>query len=120
MIELFQIILNWFGAGLSHFSTLLSVSKQVAKSFSGIESKSNNIVSDDISTVGTANLDYRSLYFNFECMNLSYNTGIEKKIKEEFEKDIKDAICINLNDVNNQNIIEKIRECIAHFLAPIL
>lgn len=81
---------------------------------------SKYIVSDNISTVGTANLDYRSLYFNFECMNLSYNTGIEKKIKEEFEKDIKDAICINLNDVNNQNIIEKIRECIAHFLAPIL
>lgn len=81
---------------------------------------SKYLVTDDISIVGTANLDYRSLYFNYECMNLSYKTGIEKCIKEEFEKDIKESICINLKNVESQSIVEKIEGKIAKFLAPLL
>lgn len=78
------------------------------------------MVSDNISLAGTANLDHKSLYFNFECMNLSYKTGIEEKIKDEFEKDIKDAIYITKNDIENISILEKIKYCIAHFLTPLL
>ena len=78
------------------------------------------MVADNISLVGTANLDYKSLYFNFECMNLSYKTGIEETIKKEFENDIKDAICITKEEINSINILEKIKWCIARFLAPLL
>lgn len=78
------------------------------------------MVSDNISLVGTANLDYKSLYFNFECMNMSYKTGIEEIIKKEFENDIKEAICITKQDINSVNMFEKIKCCIAHFLAPLL
>ena len=78
------------------------------------------MVSDNISLVGTANLDYKSLYFNFECMNLSYKTGIEETIKKEFENDIKDAICITKEEINSINILEKIKWCIARFSAPLL
>lgn len=106
-------------ANRSYYNELLKSGVRVYEYKKGfIHSK--YMVSDNISLVGTANLDYRSLYFNFECMNLSYNTGIELKIKEEFEKDIKDAICIELDDIKKQNVIEKIKEIIARFLAPIL
>lgn len=43
------------------------------------------LVSDDkIASVGTANLDYRSLYLNFECGTVMYGTAAVCQLKEDF------------------------------------
>lgn len=103
----------------SHYKELLNCGVEVYEYKKGfIHTK--YMVTDDISLVGTANLDYKSLYFNFECMNLSYKTGIEEKIKDEFEKDIKESINIKLCDMNNIKLIEKIKYKIAYFLKPLM
>lgn len=46
---------------------------------------SKTFVSDDkVATVGTANLDYRSLYLNFECGVALYDTEAVKEVKKDF------------------------------------
>jgi cardiolipin synthase len=40
---------------------------------------------DDISTVGTVNLDYRSFIHHYECGVLMYNDSCNKDIKKDFE-----------------------------------
>lgn len=44
------------------------------------------ICDDEIATVGTINLDYRSLYLHFECGVYLYKTDSIKEIKEDFLK----------------------------------
>ena len=44
-----------------------------------------SFVSDDrVATIGTVNLDYRSLFLHFENNSLFYHSGIVEKIKEDF------------------------------------
>lgn len=44
-----------------------------------------SLVSDDrVATIGTVNLDYRSLFLHFENNSLFYRSGIVAKIKEDF------------------------------------
>ena len=78
------------------------------------------LISDNISVIGTINLDYKSIYFNQECINISYKTGIEDKIKNDFEKCLEDSIYVDKNNFNKRNVIEKIKEKIAYFLTPLL
>ena len=80
---------------------------------------SKELVSDEISIIGTINLDYKSLYFNYECANLSYKTGIEKKIKKEFENTLKESIFIDEEKFKKRSIIQKIEEKVAYFLSPL-
>ena len=48
---------------------------------------SKNFVGDgEIGTVGSINLDYRSLYHHFECGILLYKTDSLKDVEEDFEK----------------------------------
>lgn len=48
---------------------------------------SKNFISDDvIGTVGSINLDYRSLHHHFECGVLMYRTETLKDIEEDFQK----------------------------------
>lgn len=48
---------------------------------------SKNFVGDgEIGTVGSINLDYRSLYHHFECGILLYKTDSLKAVEEDFEK----------------------------------
>ena len=63
------------------------------------------LIDDNIGTIGTVNLDYRSLFLHFECNSLFYKSSIldelkidmietQKKCKEVKEKDIKKDISI--------------------------
>lgn len=46
---------------------------------------SKNIVCDDlVCSIGTANLDYRSLYLHYECGALCINSDIVRQVKEDF------------------------------------
>ncbi|MDD7305536.1 MAG: cardiolipin synthase [Peptoniphilaceae bacterium] len=54
---------------------------------------------DKIGTVGTINLDYRSLYLHFENGTYLYNSKELEKIKIDFEKTIEVSKRIHLEDV---------------------
>lgn len=79
-------------------------------------------VSDDkIATVGTVNLDYRSLYLHFEDGAVFYKNRIVRDVK----KDITDMIEnnsteITIRDLNNRNIIDKIFSGVLKIFGPLL
>lgn len=79
-------------------------------------------VSDDkIATVGTVNLDYRSLYLHFEDGTVFY----KNKIVMDVKKDIMDMIendCteITVDEMNGRNIFDKIFSGILKIFGPLL
>jgi cardiolipin synthase len=60
---------------------------------------SKTFVSDDkVATVGTTNLDFRSLYLHFECGVWIYKSSAVQKIKEDFLKTVPISKQIALGD----------------------
>lgn len=47
---------------------------------------------DDTATVGTVNLDYRSLYLHFECGIFVYDNPVVHKIEKDFQETLKRAV----------------------------
>ena len=77
-------------------------------------------VSDDIvATVGTVNLDYRSLFLHFECGVCLYNSSAIENIKEDFLKTLE--ICREIEkDEYKGNAITQLRGEVLRLFAPLM
>ena len=78
------------------------------------------VVDGNTSIVGTANMDFRSMHLNFECINFSYKTGEEIAIKEDFENVIKKCIEVDLTDWKNRSLIQKWEEALVAAFSPMM
>jgi len=67
----------------SYFEQLIKGGVKVYKYSKGFIHSKIFICDDIISTVGTVNLDYRSLYLHFECGLYMYETNVIKEIKKD-------------------------------------
>ena len=77
-------------------------------------------VSDDTTaTVGTTNLDFRSLYLNFECGVRLYNSSTVLAIKEDFEKTLRHCHQIKLEDCKS-SIFMRLFQDIMRVFAPLM
>ncbi len=77
-------------------------------------------VSDDtVATVGTVNLDFRSLYLNFECGTVMYGTDAVKDVKRDFEETFTECIKIDKKQCD-KNIFVRICQSIMRVFAPLM
>lgn len=82
---------------------------------------SKTFVSDDqIGTVGTINLDYRSLYLHFECGVLLYKNSSVLKIKEDFLSILKKSKEISLEDTKKVTWMTRIIRAILKVFSPLM
>lgn len=97
----------------SYYEVLLNAGVKVYEYAPGfIHSKT--IVSDDkISCIGSSNMDYRSMNLNYECISVTYNTGIETDVKKDF-LNMTNSSCIKIQykDWISRPLIKKIIEAI--------
>lgn len=75
---------------------------------------------DDVAYLGTANLDYRSFYLNYECGIWIHKTKTELKIKKDFLDTIENCIEIKLEVWEKRNIDIKILEALLRLISPLL
>ena len=81
---------------------------------------SKTFVSDDYAaTVGTANLDFRSLYLQFECGLLMYNTPAVMQVKEDFLETLKVCQPITREDCRC-TLITRFFQDILRLIAPLM
>lgn len=67
----------------SNFSHLIKGGVKIYKYIPGFVHSKCFVVDDMYATVGTVNLDYRSLYLHFECGTLQYKTQAVMQVKED-------------------------------------
>ena len=77
-------------------------------------------VSDDaIATVGTANLDFRSLYLHFECGTCLYRTASIAAIKEDYLQTLRH--CKEITEQScRAGIWKRLLQSICRLLAPLM
>ena len=79
------------------------------------------LISDDVfTTIGTTNLDFRSLETNFEVNAFIYEEKFTRQVKRVFKIDLKNSREIKLQDWITRSWFNKLRESLAHIVAPML
>lgn len=73
-----------------------------------------------ICTVGTANLDIRSLKLNYEINAVFYDEETTKTIDAQILEDLKSCKEITLVDLNQKSISVKLRNSLARLISPLL
>ena len=77
------------------------------------------VCDDKVATVGTINMDYRSLYLHFECGSLLYNSKQIKEIKKDAVETIKKSKNVTISNTEI-SIFKRIRNAIFRILSPLL
>ncbi|QGY44932.1 cardiolipin synthase [Maribellus comscasis] len=78
------------------------------------------IVDDVFSSVGTTNLDFRSLETNFEVNAFIYDEEFTAELEKTFTVDLKNSYEITLEEWQQRPWHKKFRESLAHIFSPML
>lgn len=77
------------------------------------------VADDSSATVGTCNLDYRSLYLHFECGVWMYGTPAVRDMKEDFLSTLEKCQEIHPEDCR-ENVFTRLFHEILHVFAPLM
>lgn len=78
------------------------------------------LVDNIFSTIGTANMDFRSFETNFEVNAFIYEKEFTQKLEKHFMFDLKNSREIKLNEWKQRPWHFKVRESLAHIISPML
>ena len=78
------------------------------------------VIDDVFSSIGTANMDYRSFALNFEINALLYNRKVNEQMRQVFEEDLRECDEIEYDRWLERGIRRKLKESFARLWAPLL
>lgn len=70
----------------SFYHVLLEAGVKIYEYKPGFIHSKSIVIDDELAVVGTINLDYRSLYFHYECANWMYKSKTEIDVRDDFIK----------------------------------
>ncbi len=89
--------------------------------YSGGFLHSKTLVCDDfVSSVGSANLDFRSFYYNFEVTAVVYDKTVAAGLKSAFLGDLKECRQLTLSEYNSRSFFRRVAESITRLFSPLL
>jgi cardiolipin synthase len=113
-----HIFVYW--ATLSHIGDLIEAGAKVYTYQNGFLHSKIIIIDDEIASVGTTNMDFRSFYFNFEINSFIYDSDFSLKLKEKYIEDIKYSRHLTRELYRKRGNIIKFKESVSRLLSPLL
>jgi len=112
---------KWFVAiaSRSYYRQLIQAGVKVYEYTAGFNHSKTFVSDDQIATVGTTNLDFRSLYLHFECGVLVYRSSTIKSLKEDFLATVPVSREITLKDCA-RNVFQRIIPDVLRIFAPLM
>ena len=104
----------------SYYGTLLQAGVRIFEYKPGFLHAKSFVCDDEIATVGTINLDYRSLYLHFENGVWFYKNKAVADIFQDFKETLNYCDPINIEFCKNRNILVRGFQSILRLLAPLL
>lgn len=109
-----------FAVARTYYECLIKAGVQIYEYTPGFVHAKVFVSDNDTVTVGTINLDYRSLYHHFECGAFIYNNPVVWDIERDFQETLKKSQRITMQDVKNRNWLEKICGRVLRLIAPLM
>ena len=78
------------------------------------------VIDDEYATIGTVNLDYRSLYLHFECGVWLYDCSVIFTIKKDFTLTLKECREIKLKKKGKTNWFKYLKRQVLKAFAPLM
>ena len=107
-------------ASFSYVENLLEAGVKIYFYQAGFIHSKIMIVDDIFSTIGTSNLDFRSFETNFEVNAFIYEKEFTKRLTKYFMSDLKNSRQIKLYKWKQRAWHFKVRESLAHIVAPLM
>ena len=104
----------------SYLELLLEAGVEVYRYTKGFIHAKTIVIDGVFSSVGTANMDYRSFNINFEVNALIYNKKFSEELRTFFIDDLKDCEKLDIESWKNRAKRTKIVEATARLMAPLL
>jgi cardiolipin synthase len=104
----------------SYYDTLLAAGVRIFEYKPGFLHAKSFVCDDRIATVGTINLDYRSLYLHFECGVWMYHSEAVMQIKEDALSILEECREVTEEDCRNKHALTRIGQSILRLFAPLL
>jgi len=112
------IIPRW--SSFSYIEELLEAGVRIYFYQAGFIHSKYIIVDDIFCSVGTSNLDFRSLETNFEVNAFIYDEDFSRQLEKIFRKDLQNSREIKLSVWEKRSWHFKLRESLAHIVSPML
>lgn len=109
-----------YWATYSNVGKLLKAGARVFIYENGFIHAKQIVVDDEVSTVGTANIDFRSFKLNFEVNAFIYDYEQSKKLAQLFHEDMEKSSELTYEMYLNRSNVIKMKESISRLLSPIL
>ncbi|MCL2373636.1 MAG: cardiolipin synthase [Treponema sp.] len=103
----------------SYYRQLIVAGVKVYEYSAGFNHSKTFVSDDRVATVGTTNLDFRSLYLHFECGVWMYKTKSVAKVKEDFLNTLAACKAITLKDCS-RNAAQRIVQDVLCLFAPLM
>ncbi len=103
----------------SYYEELLEAGVRIFEYTPGFVHAKASLVDDCIGSIGTVNLDYRSLYLHYECNALFYKASLLSDLKKDFTESMHVSRERTLADENN-GLIHEIIDGVMRIFAPLV
>ena len=103
----------------SYYRELIEAGVKIYEYTPGFIHSKNLICDDDFCVVGTSNMDYRSLYVNFECGACFYDAPIVEEVKRDMEEVLSLSREVTVADCK-VNLLQGILQDICRLFAHIM
>jgi cardiolipin synthase len=78
------------------------------------------IVDEHVAAIGSANMDVRSFYINYEVTAMFYNQAVTSDLAAVFESDMERAVEVRPEDRRSLPVQDRLAENFARLLSPLL
>lgn len=112
-----NVVVAW--AGYSYVDAFMEAGVKIYLYRKGFNHSKFIVVDDELCTIGSANLDYRSFNDDFEVQALIYDNALTCELRDWFLKDLEDADLIRPDEWEKRSRLSKFMEPIARLLAPL-
>lgn len=104
----------------SYYEQLIQSGVQIYQYTPGFIHAKCFVCDDKVATVGTVNLDYRSLYLHFECGVFMYRSQAVLQVKQDALDTIRKCKKITLAFCQNRNVFITMAQSILRLFSPLL
>lgn len=112
-----NIFVAW--AGYSYVDALMQAGVKVYLYNKGFNHSKFLLIDDEVSCIGSANLDHRSFNDDFEIQALIYDRPTTEQLRQDFFADLEQSTEIVPEEWEHRSRLSKIMEPVARLLAPL-
>ena len=104
----------------AYYDVLMESGIEIYEYLPGFIHAKTFLVDDQYATVGSVNLDYRSLYLHFECGVWLYQTDCIVDIKKDFRDTLDQCKRITSRESKKIDGIRRLKRAVLRVIAPLL